>query len=172
MRLLIDGYNLLFQSGVGPRKRVPGWVVAAREQLLKRLDHCLSTEWRSAAVVVFDKSQGNQSQLDFRSAGGIRVRFAIEHDEADDMLEELIRSHHAPKSLMVVSSDQRIRRQAKARRAQPVDSETFLRAMEAGDFLQVTRPGHKAAESSDGAMISQDEVDYWLRKFTDGTESQ
>lgn len=85
----------------------------------------MSDQWVRGTTVVFDKSQGKQSQLDHQTTRGLKILFAVEHDEADDLIEELIKAHHSPKSLIVVSSDLRVRRHAMARRAQSIDAETF-----------------------------------------------
>lgn len=168
MRVLIDGYNLLFQSGLGGRNRGPGWIQRARDQLIKFIQDHMSEAWAKQTTLVFDKSQGVQSQLDFQSNRGIRVRFAIEHEEADDLIEEMIREHNSPKSLIVVSSDLRVRRQTLARRAQAVDSETFLRDLESGQFLDsVSGADSNQDQPLDDKTLSEDEVNYWLREFGD-----
>lgn len=170
MRVLIDGYNLLFQSGLGGRARGPGWIKNARDQLLAFIQGRMSSDWLKSTVVVFDKSQGSQSHLDFQTSLGLQVKFAVEHDEADDMIEELIRKHFSPKSLTVVSSDLRVRRQATTRRAEAVDSEQFLRRLEQAYYLdhgQSPEQDYRTDQTSSGEL-SEEEVEFWLREFGDG----
>jgi uncharacterized protein len=172
VRILIDGYNLLFQSGLGGRGRGPGWIVQARAQLIAFLHQQLHPQWASATTVVFDRSQGRNPQHDFVSAAGIQVLFATDHPEADDMIEELIAQHSAPKSLIVVSSDLRVRRKAITRRAQSLDSETFLRNLESGDFLLALKPENDSTKVNHVSNYTQEqltesEIQYWLREFGD-----
>ena len=123
---LIDGYNLLFTAGFEGRSRQRGWLEKARQRLIKHLESCLPAEDHARTLVVFDVSvdvlKARQRELDethFAKAdetasSGIQVAFAFDYDEADDMLENLIRKHATPKSLTVVSSDHRIRKCAMA----------------------------------------------------------
>ena len=55
---------------------------------------------------------------------GMAVLFAPRDEEADDLIEELIRAASAPRRLVVVSSD-RIQRAARRRKAKAVDSDLW-----------------------------------------------
>ncbi|MBX3420584.1 MAG: NYN domain-containing protein [Pirellulaceae bacterium] len=163
MRLLIDGYNLLFQSQFLGRQRGPGWLHKARQRLLAGLHEQLPQDLLSHTTIVFDASRGNEVLRDFVSEHGVRVLFANEHPEADDLLEELIRSHTAPKSLQVVSSDHRIARCARARRAKIVTVDQFLDLLE-----RKTRPHDSSSRGNSQPIeqpLSPDQVAYWLREF-------
>jgi predicted RNA-binding protein with PIN domain len=169
MRILIDGYNLLFQSGLGGRAGGPGWIHRARDQLLEFLHEHLVDYWATGTTIVFDKSQGKVPQHDSQTERGLKIMFAMEHPEADDLIEELILAHTSPKSLIVVSSDLRVRRRAMTRRALSLDSETFLRKLEDGQFM--LRP-HESDRSVGDAIeedlpLTDNEVQFWLREFGD-----
>jgi predicted RNA-binding protein with PIN domain len=169
MRILIDGYNLLFQSGLGGRARGPGWIQQARGQLINFLHAHMGDHWTTSTTIVFDKSQGKETQLDYHTQRGMRIVFAIEHPEADDLIEELIQAHTSPKSLMVVSSDLRVRRRAVTRRARSVDSEAFLRMLEGGQFLEppTGQEAFKGDSIDEADRLSDSEVQFWLREFGD-----
>lgn len=169
MRILIDGYNLLFQSGLGGRPRGPGWIQQARDQLCEFLHAHMDDFWTSNTTIVFDKSQGKEKQYDSQTQRGLKIIFAIEHPEADDLLEELIQAHTAPKSLFVVSSDLRVRRRAVKRRARGLDSEAFLRMLENGQFLKQTTVLEAPPDDLANAdpRLSDSEVQFWLRQFGD-----
>jgi uncharacterized protein len=169
MRILIDGYNLLFQSGLGGRARGPGWIQQARGELVKFLHAHLGDHWTTSTTVVFDRSQGKEKQHDSQTQRGIRIVFAIEHPEADDLIEELIQAHSSPKSLMVVSSDLRVRRRAMTRRGRSVDSEAFLRMLEGGQFLEPPTQSESGVGNStaEDDRLSDSEVQFWLREFGD-----
>ncbi len=173
---LIDGYNLLFTAGFEGLNRGRGWLEQARQRLIKHLETHLPPEEHSRTLIVFDVSvdvlKARERDLeDVRDGAvspnsGIQVAFAFDFEEADDMLESLIRKHSSPKNLTVVSSDNRIRKCAMARRATSIGSDEFLNRLE--------RPAHKsetiANEEASRADIrlSDREVEEWLREFGTG----
>ena len=186
IRLLIDGYNLLFTSGMEGRGRGPKWLQRARERLLKFLRSKLPAADVPATLVVFDaatrpfgasvENSGVRDQpssgADLPVADGIQVIYAVNYDEADDLIENIIRKHSAPKSLTVVSSDNRIRKCALARRARSLDVEAFLTQLEAStvDEGPSPIPGENVpGENAD--ILTQEEVESWLREFGEAGES-
>lgn len=123
--LLIDGYNVV--SPVAPPTRGDaGWLQRERTQLLARLTSHLSRDLRDRTCVVFDAANPPPDRPSQFQVEGIEVCFAVDHPEADDLLEEIIRAHHAPKQLAVVSSDRRVQAAARRRGATPFDSQVWL----------------------------------------------
>jgi hypothetical protein len=94
---------------------------------------------------------------------GITVRFAANYDDADALIEELIGQHSAPRRLVVVSSDHRLHRAARRRKAKPIDSEDW--------YAQLLRKRHSAARPVDkpdtkpAAPPSDAQVQYWVNEF-------
>jgi uncharacterized protein len=175
-RLLIDGYNLLFTSGMDGRGRGPRWLQRARERLLVFLHSKLPAEDIPFTVIVFDAATrpfhtGGTDEAEAASnrqaAQGIQVIFAVDYDEADDLLENMIRRHPAPKSLTVVSSDHRILKCALARRAQALDVDSFLTHLESAAANEESTLQNEKHDYS----ISPDEVERWLREFGESGES-
>ena len=170
MRVLIDGYNLLFQSQLTGRGRGPGWLERARGRLIAFLQNRLTAELVDKTTIVFDASQANDASRGhsdshgYVTERGLQVLFATGHDQADDLLEQLIRQHPTPRQLQVVSSDQRIRRCARARRAQSIDSESFLQALESAPAREPA-DGSSVDQNDDSPRLSPNEIDYWLREF-------
>ncbi len=165
MRILIDGYNLLFQSQLVGKGRGPGWLERARQKLIAHLHSRISQELLAQTTIVFDASQAQDSSRDSISKQSVSIIFAHEHPQADDLLEELIRQHPSPKSLTVVSSDHRIQRCAKARRAQSVDSESFLDRLEKrGPISPGSSVGINEPQKSN-QPLTEEQVNYWLREF-------
>jgi len=166
MPLLIDGYNLLHASGILGRGRGRGSLERSREALLNVLAESLPAREVSRTVVVFDAHDppwGLSRQADHR---GLTIYFASRHADADTMIEELIKAHSAPRKLVVVSSDHRIQRAAKRRRATAIDSDRW--------FGELMRARQMPATSNDESKkpegpFSPGEVDYWLSQFTDNT---
>ncbi len=166
MRILIDGYNLLFQSQLVGTGRGPNWLQKARQRLINHLSSKLPPDLASQTHIVFDASQGIEPTHDQTLPSGMRVVFANDHPEADDLLEELIRRHHAPKSLTVVSSDMRVRRCARARRAISLDSQAFLDQLQRGHFI-VSDSSEDQQIPDESQNMTDEQVNFWLREFGD-----
>jgi hypothetical protein len=77
------------------------------------------------------------------------------------MLEELIEAHHAPKSLLVVSSDHRVQRAARRRGARYIDSDRW--------YSELQSERQNRDEEADGVKprpeMSPEQVDYWVERF-------
>jgi predicted RNA-binding protein with PIN domain len=123
--LLIDGYNVV-SPVAAPIRGDARWLQRERTQLLTRLTSHLSSELRNRTCVVFDAANPPPDRPSQFEVDGIEVCFAVDHPEADDLLEEMIRGHHAPKQLAVVSSDRRVQAAARRRGATPFESEDWL----------------------------------------------
>ncbi|NQU25811.1 MAG: NYN domain-containing protein, partial [Candidatus Nealsonbacteria bacterium] len=89
--------------------------------------------------------------------------FASPHGDADVMIEELIRSNSAPRGLTVVSSDHRLQRAARRRRATAVDSDVW--------YAEIVRSRQQRQESvaetsaRPPVPLLQEDVNYWIRQF-------
>ena len=130
MALLIDGYNLLNVSGVFPAGRRGGTLEQARNALLDWLADSLTPDECTTTTIVFDARHappGLPRQFKHR---GVQVQFAPRKIEADDLIEELIRASSSPRQLIVVSSDHRLQRAAKRRKATAVDSDVWCREID------------------------------------------
>jgi predicted RNA-binding protein with PIN domain len=176
LRILIDGYNLLFQSQLVGRGRAAGWLERARGRLLNLLIAGLSKRELARTEIVFDAAARGPTPDDQVLPSGLVVTFARNHAEADDLIEERIRQHSHPKSLRVISADNRIIKRAKTRRAVVLDPETFLEELESAavsDSRPVSNP-HQAepiAGLAGSELLSDKQVEYWLEEFDLGSES-
>lgn len=165
MALLIDGYNLLHVTGIFGRGTGPGTFQRSREALLRFLAASLEPDERKNTTVVFDAAEappGLPRVVDWQE---MTVRYAKGYPDADTLIEELIQSDSAPRSLLVVSSDHRIQRAGRRRRAQTVDSETWYadlwqRRMQTRDSQQKPSPEKPRGE------LSAAEVEYWINEFS------
>jgi hypothetical protein len=167
--LIIDGYNVVAPVA-GPRFPNPDWLHRERMQLIDRLANHLDDETRARTCVVFDANAPPPDRPSEYQLHDISIRFAVDHPEADDLIEELIRVHSAPKSLAVVSSDQRIQVAARRRGSTVFDSQDWLdRLMDGRVGLAVSRPtGQDAAEATDDVkpdVVDGPEVVDWMREF-------
>jgi predicted RNA-binding protein with PIN domain len=170
MALIIDGYNLLYASGILGGGRGPGFLERSRQALLNFLAESLDAKAVSRCQVVFDASienapRGLPRRLTHR---GITVHFAAGLPSADELIEELIVADSAPRYLTVVSSDHRLQRAARRRKATAVDSDIW--------FHQVRRKRAARRDPGLGPDIKPDapasafEVNFWLQQFGAATE--
>ena len=94
---------------------------------------------------------------------GIHVQFAQGQQEADDLIEHLLRHAGAPKSLSVVSDDHRLQNAARRRQASVLPCGDFL------DFLKkkrrLTQAKPPTPEKQD--HLSDQETAEWLKEFGD-----
>lgn len=178
IRLLIDGYNLLYATGapgtVGTRGG-PKDLASARNRLLGQLATYLTDGERLTTEIIFDSRRTGESARDAQqSVHLMTVTFSSGFESADDLLELVIRQHPNPKLLTVVSSDQRIQRCAKSRKAIAVDCDRWLMQFvdepkELRD--QCEESSSIQADASDEVnqkrnhIVSADEVQKWLSEF-------
>ncbi len=99
----------------------------------------------------------------------LRILFAHDHDEADDLIEELIRADHVPQKLTVVSSDHRVQRAANRRRACSIDSDQWYWHMR---DRQPQEQLEEAVEQQEkpATRPADEELELWLTVFADAAE--
>ncbi len=149
--------TFLFAARIVPRAAV-GALQHARQELLDFLVQRLTAAELTQTIIVFDAKHAptgrdTECQYEFR---GIRVLFARDHDEADDLLEQMIRRDITPESLLVVSSDRRIQRAAQRRRAQTIDSDTWLGQLEQQRPRKAQPAEPPAADASSARNVRTD----------------
>lgn len=161
MDLIIDGYNLLYAVGIHAPRRGPQNLEGARGVLLQFLEATLSIADRKRTAVVFDAGPEAPRGLPRKFIDReMTIHFASEYEDADALIEELIRDCSSPRSLTVVSSDHRIQRAAKKRRAEAIDSEIWY-ARVCQNKIARTNPGAEKPLAPE----TPDEVELWLKKF-------
>ncbi len=162
MSLIIDGYNLLHASGILGRGIGPGGLERSRHALLNFLAESLPESEASRTTVVFDAAHAPPGLSRSWHYRGLAVRFSDAPGCADTTIEQLIKLDSAPKRLTVVSSDHRLQRAAKRRRATAVDSDRW--------FIDLIRQRNEPKPKpptiiKPGSGLSESEVNYWLRQF-------
>ncbi|MEK6248950.1 MAG: NYN domain-containing protein [Planctomycetales bacterium] len=168
--LIIDGYNLINAVGLIPEGVGPGTLEQSRQALLNFLAETLAGETLTNTTVVFDAGEDAPKGLprEIRHRG-IQVFFASNYDDADELIEELIQANSAPRRLTVVSSDHRLQRAARRRRAQAIDSDRWYSELIQQRHVKRTHPSRteKPAQPQ-----SEKEINYWLEKFQPGATDQ
>jgi predicted RNA-binding protein with PIN domain len=160
MLYLIDGYNLLHAMGLLGKRVGPQGLAKARLALLGLLSGAMGKD-AGSVTVVFDAAGAPPGTPDHQEYQGIRVRFAIDQDQADDLIESTILESSAPRQLTVVSDDRRIRNAARKRKCHSIGCLDFLdeltRHRRRGRSPRETQPEKKAANKQD--------LDFWLQEF-------
>jgi uncharacterized protein len=161
MRYLIDGYNLLHAMGLLLGKVGPHGLEKARLALLGRLHGRYGPD-AGRVTVVFDASRappGAEAEQDYH---GVRVRFAL-REEADDVIEELIRRDSTPRRLTIVSDDHRLQNAGRRRQCPVLGCLDFLDELARPRPAPAGRPEAPAKPDD----VSRDDLQRWLRAFAD-----
>ncbi len=177
MALLIDGYNLLHVTSVlgpAPRARTltdrqrcvqhgPSGLQRAREALLRFLAASIDAADLPRTTIVFDAKDAPPGLPDIVDCSGMTVRYAREYVDADTLIEELIQAETAPRSLLVVSSDHRIQRAARRRRAAAIDSDCWFDDL--CRYRSARQQNRRQSAEKPIGPPDAAEVAYWLRQF-------
>jgi YacP-like NYN domain len=91
MSYVIDGYNLLHAMGLLRGKVGPNGLEKARLGLLGMLRAVYGDD-STTVTVVFDAAHAPADAPEQEEYQGIHVRFAVQQEQADDLIEKLIRS--------------------------------------------------------------------------------
>ena len=156
MIYLIDGHNLLFAA----RGYAEEFAVLSEEMICPYLDEYFRRIHRKA-YVVFD-GVGPSNKAFFRRFNNIAVNFSGQYREADDILEEEIASDSAPKRLIVVSTDRRIKDAARRRKSSTVDSLDFWHNL----INVLSKPERVSPEPPEKRRgLTESEAKYWFKLF-------
>lgn len=173
--LLIDTSNVLHVTGVLPT-HLAGLDVPGLARLIST-----SRYSQRRAVLVSDgvgprTTSGGSSESDSgseafkpvntapsgREIAGLDLVYAGADREADDVIELLIARDSAPRRLLVVSTDRRLVRAARRRRARSLTSEDFLRQI-AGDSERKPKPELPGFAAQ--VPLNSYAVGYWMALF-------
>jgi predicted RNA-binding protein with PIN domain len=166
MPLIIDGYNLLHVTGIiGDSSGPGGTFQRSREGLLNLLASSIPATELSQTTIVFDAADAPPGLPRTTTHRGMTVRYASDYRDADALIEQLIEDHHVPRSLLVVSSDHRIQRVARRRRASFIDSDRWYSELWQKRFAAEQAAGN-AQFDKPMSQLSAAEVEYWVTKFT------
>jgi hypothetical protein len=171
MRILIDGYNLMYAGGLLGKKFGPDGFRRVRTRFLNDLADALGPLDAPATTVVFDASSAPADRPQRSTHKGLSVVYAVDNENADERIEELIAAHSAPKTLTVVSSDRRIRQAATRRKAVAVTADDFWVKL---DALKGRRRFGSEAQAPPAPVdrppdrtLTAEESAYWANEFGD-----
>lgn len=163
MPTIIDGYNLIFSCGLEGKKRTPQSLEKARARLISTVSASIAASERTQTTIVFDAKRLPTKETKADSiVHDIRILYAVDYDEADTLIEELIAKHSTPKKLTVVSSDHRLQTAATRRKATAIDSDVWYDRL----LEHAESDGAKAPPPSDkDAAIQSLESTDWAAEF-------
>jgi predicted RNA-binding protein with PIN domain len=152
---VIDGHNLLHSiqkagEGAEPISDVAlCWIVSRYLKLVGR-----------KGEIVFDGT-GPRDKSSFDNIGSLEVSFAGLGTDADTVIEDKISANTSPRRLTIVSSDHRLRKAARARKAISVKSEVFWTDLQKqSSQKKVTREPEAKRHG-----LSESETEQWLEFF-------
>jgi uncharacterized protein len=155
MPFVVDGYNLLHA------------VKKSFEQLqdisdirIAKILSVYSNKTRDTGQLVFD-GIGPPNREDFCHIESVEVIFSGTEKEADDIIENIIAANTAPKRLVVVSDDRRLKVAAKKRKCQHIDCVSFMMHM----IGEIGRENKRQEPPSKNTGISGEETEGWLDEF-------
>ncbi len=155
MPFLIDGYNLLWAV----HKNGEGMESVEDVELCRILGRYLTLVGQQAEII-FDGTGPPEKQA-FDNIKGLGVFFSGPNKEADSVIEDKIKADSAPRRLVVVSSDNRIRKSAHTRKASSIKSELFWKEV----CKALNKKKKEPEPPGKRGGISEGETEQWLKFF-------
>lgn len=151
MPYLVDGHNLIPKIGLRLDSMDDEDALIARLQEFCRLR-------RTQVEVYFDGAPAGQAST--RKVGALTAHFVRQGSTADAAIEaQLARLAKSARNWIVVSSDGRVQRAARAMHAGVLSSEEFTQEISRAQTLLSSKNKHTAT-------LAPDEVEEWLEIFT------
>ena len=152
---IIDGHNLLHAiCKIEDDREAIGDV-----ELCRTVGKYLKLTGRKGEII-FDGT-GPPDKSIFDRIDGVEVLFAGRGTDADAVIEEKIKANTAPKRLTIVSSDRRLRKAARARKAAAVKSDVFWNNIQ----RQLSRKRRTREPPAKRQGLSEGETKQWLEFF-------
>ncbi len=151
---IIDGHNLLHSVD-----KDDGSESISDVQLCRIIGSYLKLTGQNGKII-FDGT-GPPDKSGFDSIGNLEVFFAGSGTDADTVIEDKIIANSAPKRLKIVSSDRRLRKAARARKATSIKSEVFWNNMQ----KQLSRKKMAKEPAAKRRGLSESETTQWLEIF-------
>ena len=167
MRTLIDGYNVMYAGGRLGGRLGPKGLRHVRQRFLNELAAALDPEEARQTTVVFDAAEAPPGAPGALVHKGLSVVFAADEDSADERIEALISADSAPRTLRVVSSDNRIRLAAARRRAAVMSADEYWCHMDRLKERKSAPPApHRDARARHAGLSAVDAA-HWLAEFAE-----
>ena len=151
----IDGHNLLHSI----HKVDEGYGSISDVQLCHIIGSYLKLTGQSGEII-FDGT-GPPDKSGFDGISNLEVFFAGLGTDTDTVIEDKIIANSAPRRLKIVSSDRRLRKAARARKATSVKSEVFWNNIQ----KQLSRKKTAKEPTAKRRGLSESETRQWLEIF-------
>lgn len=155
MPFIIDGYNLLHFI----QKASEDFGAITDVGLCRIISEYLR-QINEKGEVVFDGT-GPRDKTGFDNIRNLEVFFAGLRSDADTVIENKIKASTAPKRLMIVSSDRRLRDAGRKRKATIVKSQVFWDNVQ----KQLSRKAKVKEPPEKREGLTESETDRWLKIF-------
>ncbi len=155
MPVIIDGHNLLRAI----QKTREEYSSISDVQMCRLVGRYLKFVGEKGQIV-FD-GIGPSDKTCFDNISNLEVFFSGLNSDADTVIEEKIRANTAPKRLMVISNDRRLRAASRVRRAISVKSEVFWDEL----CRQLSRKKAIREPAAKREGLSESETKLWLKIF-------
>lgn len=152
---IIDGHNLLHAIP----KVDESTALISDLQLCRIVDSYLKRTGNKGEII-FDGT-GPPDKTGFDNMSRLEISFSGLNTDTDTIMEDKISASTAPKRLVIVSSDRRIRKAARTRKATSLKSEEFWNNLT--KQLSIKRPKKEPGEKRYG--LSESETEQWLDYF-------
>lgn len=163
MPIIVDGHNLLRAV-----QKIDEQFYQLSEPALCRIISEYLQLVKDSGEVIFDGSGPPEKGGFYKN---LEIFFAGYASDADTIIENKIKASTAPKRLVVVSSDRRLRKAASVRKAAAVKSEMFWNEVIAA-FGRRDKKKAAAEPSQKFKGLSESETKQWLKLFGLDDEGQ
>ena len=153
--VIIDGHNLLWAI----QEAGKDFESISDVQLCLILGRYLKLTGEKGEIV-FDGT-GPTDKSSFDNISNLEVFFAGLATDADTVIEHKIRASTAPRRLTIVSSDQRLQKATRARKATAVKSQLFWDNLR----KQLSRKRTTSEPTAKHRGLSESETEQWLKFF-------
>jgi predicted RNA-binding protein with PIN domain len=162
--LIVDGYNLIHAAPHRFQKMTK--LENRRSHLLKIINSSGSLPY-DKIIVVFDGQLSNLPNVK-ESEGKVVEIYSGKHQEADQVIQELIRKESQNSQLKIVSSDHKIRNTARDHLVQVISSQQFWQSLSP---TEQKKRGTSEGSSVSDRQLSDKEVKEWLKLFKSRSEN-
>lgn len=152
---IIDGHNLLHAIP----KVDESTALISDLQLCRIVDYYLK-QTGNKGEIVFD-GIGPPDKSGFDNMNRLEISFSGLNTDTDTIIEDKISASTAPKRLVIVSSDRRLRKAARTRKATSLKSEEFWNNIN----KQLSRKKGKKEPGEKRHGLSESETKQWLEFF-------
>ena len=165
LKLIIDGYNVIFSLLNRPVKQGSGECERLRTELLERLEHYRVLRDEDITVV-FDGGPGGAHLARLQHFGGLTVIFSDPGSDADSEIKRLVRESTGARDLRVITDDNSITTYVRRFRAKVSSTTDLLRRLEQAE----KRDGEEDKRSEPPCKFEGPapyEVADWVAEFGD-----